>query len=118
MIYIEALNDPLSGWVKDFKPTTIHDYIERTRDLTGATSKNKFTPKPPVINKPTGPRQFDRGKGPLDEATRRELRRKKLFFTCKESWKPVLNFHYARLKHEVYFNFSIYLNHKQMQLHH
>jgi hypothetical protein len=30
----------------------------------------------------------------------------------------VLNFHYARLKHAVYFNFSIYLNHKQMQLHH
>jgi hypothetical protein len=30
----------------------------------------------------------------------------------------MLNFHYARLKHEVYFNFSIYLNHKQMQLHH
>jgi hypothetical protein len=30
----------------------------------------------------------------------------------------VLNFHYDRLKHEVYFNFSIYLNHKQMQLHH
>jgi hypothetical protein len=30
----------------------------------------------------------------------------------------MLNFHYARLKHEVYFIFSIYLNHKQMQLHH
>jgi len=30
----------------------------------------------------------------------------------------LLNFHHARLKHKVYFNFSIYLNHKQMQLHH
>jgi hypothetical protein len=29
----------------------------------------------------------------------------------------MLNFHYARLKHEVYFILVIYLNHKQMQLH-
>jgi hypothetical protein len=29
----------------------------------------------------------------------------------------LLNFHYVRLKHEVYFNFSIYLNHRQMQIH-
>jgi hypothetical protein len=76
MIYTEELNEPLHGWVKDFKPTTLQDAIERTRDLTGAASKNKFTPKSPVIDKPTGTRKFDRGKEPLDEATRRELRRK------------------------------------------
>jgi hypothetical protein len=56
--------------------------------LTGAAGKSKFTPKPLAITKPPGPKQFDRGKGPLDEATRRELRRKQLCFTCKESWQP------------------------------
>jgi hypothetical protein len=87
MIYTEALNEPLRGWVKAFKPTTLQDAIERTRDLIGAASKNKFTPKPLAITKSTGPRQFDKGKGPLDEATGRELRRKKLCFICKESWQ-------------------------------
>jgi len=71
MIYTEALNEPLRGWVKALNPTTLKDSIEHTRDLTGATSKNKFTYKLPVINKLTGPRKFDREKGPLDEATRR-----------------------------------------------
>jgi hypothetical protein len=31
---------------------------------------------------------FDRGRGRIDYNTRRELRRKKLFFTCKEPWNP------------------------------
>jgi hypothetical protein len=34
------------------------------------------------------PRGFDRGRDRVDENTRRELRRKKLFFTCKEPWNP------------------------------
>ena len=33
------------------------------------------------------PRGFDRGRGRVDENTRRELRRKQLCFTCKELWK-------------------------------
>jgi len=32
--------------------------------------------------------------------------------------KYLLNFHYAWLKHEVYFILFMYLNHKQMHLHH
>jgi hypothetical protein len=34
------------------------------------------------------PRGFDRGRGRMDDNTRRELRRKKLCFTCKEPWNP------------------------------
>jgi hypothetical protein len=34
------------------------------------------------------PRGFDRGCGRVDENTRRELRWKKLCFTCKEPWNP------------------------------
>ena len=31
---------------------------------------------------------MDRGQGRMDEATRRELRRKPLYFTCKEPQEP------------------------------
>jgi hypothetical protein len=31
---------------------------------------------------------MEKRKGNLDEAIRRELRRKQLCFTCKEPWKP------------------------------
>jgi hypothetical protein len=34
------------------------------------------------------PRRFDRGRGRVDENTRRELRRKQLCFTFKEPWNP------------------------------
>jgi hypothetical protein len=34
------------------------------------------------------PRGLDRGKGKLDENTRRELRRKQLCYSCKEPWNP------------------------------
>jgi hypothetical protein len=33
-------------------------------------------------------RGFDRGRGRMDENTRRELRRKQLCYTCKEPWDP------------------------------
>jgi hypothetical protein len=33
-------------------------------------------------------RGLDRGRGRMDETTRRELRRKQLCFTCKEPWDP------------------------------
>jgi hypothetical protein len=35
MMYIEGLTEPLHGWVKDFKPITLQDAIERTIDLVG-----------------------------------------------------------------------------------
>jgi hypothetical protein len=40
--------------------------------------------------KPRGrdPRGFDRGRGKMDENTRRELRRKQQCYTCKEPWNP------------------------------
>jgi hypothetical protein len=86
MIYTEALNEAFHGWVKDFKTATLQDAIEHTRDLTGEASKNKFTPKPPNFTRGRDTKKMDKGKGKMDEATRRELRRKKLCFTCKESW--------------------------------
>jgi len=34
MLFVEALAEPLRGWVKDYKPTTLQDAIGRTRDLS------------------------------------------------------------------------------------
>ena len=50
----------------------------------GSGAKAKFTPRPPINQAAKDPREIDRGKGRMDEATRRELRRKPLYFTCKE----------------------------------
>jgi hypothetical protein len=97
MLFTEGLMEPLRGWVKAFKPTNLHDAIWKTRDL-GSTAKTRFTPRPPnqggrekrpPINQGgRDPRGFDRGRGRMDEPTRRELRRKQLCFTCKEPWDP------------------------------
>jgi hypothetical protein len=101
MIFTEGLMEPLKGWVKAFKPTNLQDAIWRTRDL-GPTAKPKFVPRPPLNTggrdqrpsmNPGGrdPRGFDRGRGRMDENTRRELRRKQLCYTCKEPWNPSHN---------------------------
>jgi hypothetical protein len=87
-MYIEGLTEPMRGWVKAFKPVTLQDAIERTSDLVGAANKNRFTPKPPIIPRGQDTRPLDKGKRKLDEATRRDLRRKQLCFTCKEPWHP------------------------------
>jgi len=59
-IYIEALNEPLYGWVKDFKPATLQDDIECTRDLNVEASKNKFTPKPPAFTRGRDTKKMDK----------------------------------------------------------
>jgi hypothetical protein len=88
MLFTEGLLEPLRGWVKAFKPPNLQDAIWRTRDLMGSAAKAKFTPRPPINQGAKDPRAMDRGKGRMDEATRRELRRKQLCFTCKEPWEP------------------------------
>jgi hypothetical protein len=77
--------------LKAFKPPNLQEAIWRTRDLMGSTAKTKFTPRPPINQGAKDQRGVDRGKGRMDEATRRELRRKQLCFTCKEPWEPDTN---------------------------
>jgi len=55
-------------------------------DLVGATQKNKFTPIPLLVPRGRESKFVYKGKGRLDEATIRELRRKQIFYTCKEPW--------------------------------
>jgi len=88
MFFSEGLTKSLRGWVKDFKPTTLQDVIWRTSDLEGAASKTKFTPRPPLTQRRRDIRMEDKGKGKMGEATKRELRRKQLCYTCKEPWVP------------------------------
>jgi hypothetical protein len=98
MLFTEGLMEPLKGWVKAFKPTSLQEAIWKTRDL-GPTAKPKFIPKPPLnsggrdqrppINQGgRDPKGYDKGRGRIDDNTRRELRRKQLCFTCKEPWDP------------------------------
>ena len=88
MMYIEGLIEPLCGWVNDLKPITLPHAIEHNKYFVGVAYKNKVTPRSPIIPKRRETRQFDKGKGKMDEATRRELARKQLCFTCKEPWHP------------------------------
>jgi len=50
MLYTEGLSEPLWGWVKTYKPNTLHDAISRTRDLQESVPKHRFAPK---LNFPT-----------------------------------------------------------------
>jgi hypothetical protein len=75
--------------VKAFKPETLQDAIIRTRDMEDVVPKKKTFSKPFIPQKNKDKKPFQKewtGKEKLDEATRNELRRKKLCFSCKEPW--------------------------------
>ena len=42
-MFIDVLEEPLHGLVKSTKPTTLHDAIERTRDLQDSLPRAKAT---------------------------------------------------------------------------
>jgi len=78
--------DPLfeiGGQQVDNKPHNLQDAIWRKIYLMGSTTKTKFNPRLPLNQGVKDKRVIYKGKGKMDEATRRELRRKKLYFTCK-----------------------------------
>ena len=96
MLFTEALEEPLCGWVKDYRQITLQDAISRTRDLQDFVPKNKFPQKltnlPKNKEKPTNlPDNKEKiipQKEWLNEDTRRDLRRKNLCFNCKDPWVP------------------------------
>jgi hypothetical protein len=47
ILFTEGLMEPLKGWVKAFKPTSLQESIWKTRDL-GPAAKPKFIPRPPL----------------------------------------------------------------------
>jgi hypothetical protein len=46
MLFTEALAKSLKGWVKDFKPHTLHEAIVHTRDMWDSALKPKTFTKP------------------------------------------------------------------------
>jgi hypothetical protein len=107
MLFTEGLAEPLRGWVKAYKPTTLQDAVGRARDLQESVPKTKFTPRPdfptklddrtPPQRDGTGHQQRDwagqpqrdwTGRNRMDDATRQDLRRRKLCFSCQEPWVP------------------------------
>ena len=86
MLFIEALAEPLCGWVKAYKPITLQDAISRTRYLQYSVPKNKPPQKPTNIleNKENTIPQ----KEWLIEDIQWDLRRKNLCFNCKDSCVP------------------------------
>jgi hypothetical protein len=91
MLFTERLTEPLRGWVKAYRPSTLQDAILRTRDLADSVPKTKTFSKPFVPQRDRDGKPFQRewrGKEKLDDETRRELMRKKLFFSCRDPWVP------------------------------
>jgi hypothetical protein len=53
-----------------------------------SAAKTKFTSIPPKTQGVRDQSGMEKGKGRMDEATTRELKRKQLCFICKEPWEP------------------------------
>jgi hypothetical protein len=89
MLFIDGLIEPLREWVKAYKPPTLQDAILHTRDLEDSVPKTKTFSKPFVPQKDRDRKPFQRewkGKEKLDDETRREIMRKKLFFNYRDPW--------------------------------
>jgi hypothetical protein len=89
MLFTQGLIEPLRGWVKEYMPHTLQDAILRTRDLEESVLKTKTFSKPFVPQKDRDRKLFQRewkGKEKLDDETRRELMRKKLYFNYRDPW--------------------------------
>ena len=93
-MFIDGLPEPLHGLVKSTKPTTLQYAIERDRDLQDALPRENstFQQKPTFPSKGNDekahPSKESQKKAPLSDDVRRDLRRRKLCFTCQESWAP------------------------------
>ena len=91
MLLTEVLTEPMRGWVKDFKPNTLQEAIMCMRDMGNLALKPKTFTKPFVPQRHRdrkNPQREWKGKPKLDDDTRRELMRKKLYFSCRYPWLP------------------------------
>ena len=93
-MFIDGLEEPLHGLVKSTNPITLHDAIKRARDLQDALPRAKATFPSKATHSSKGkegkayPSKESSLKKPLDIDLRRELRKKRLCFTCQEPWVP------------------------------
>jgi hypothetical protein len=87
MLFTEGLVEPLIGWVKDFIPKTLKEAIMKTWDMAettpNKTSEKTFIPQKIQVEKP--PWNTWTRKDMIYEETWRDLKRKKICYSCKES---------------------------------
>jgi hypothetical protein len=90
MLFTKDLIEPLRGWVKAFRPTTLYEVIMRSQDMKDAVTKKVPTKSfiPQGGKEMKFPHKSWTGKDRMNEETRRELRREKRCFSCKELWEP------------------------------
>ena len=77
MLFSETLTEPLRGWVKAYKPSTLQDAISRARDLQDSVPKNRFPLKTNFPIKDKDKKHFQQEiqkKTWLDDETRKYLR--------------------------------------------
>ena len=90
VIFMDGLIEPLKGWVKGFNPTTLSEAIKKAWSMASSSMSSSWGyshSKPPMFPRDKDNKPLPK-KPSLDEATRQELRRKKLCFNCKGSWEP------------------------------
>lgn len=89
MLFTKGLAKSLRGWVKVYEPISLPIAISKARDMQDAIPKTKFLPKPTFhlkgkdISPP--PKELTE-RNQLDKEPKRDLRRRKLCFTCQEPW--------------------------------
>jgi hypothetical protein len=89
MLFTKGMDEPLKVWVKYFRPTTLHEAIMRSQDMKDVVNKKalikSFIPQGGKETKFSQKSWI--GKDIMDEETQGELRKKKLYFSCKYPWK-------------------------------
>lgn len=93
-MYVEGLAESLQGLVRSARPTTLQDAISRTRDLqdvlprtrTPYPQRQTFHSKGKDVRIP--PPKGNPGRVHIDDDVKRELKKKRLCFTCQEPWAP------------------------------
>ena len=93
LLFTEGLAEPLKGLVKAYRPTTLQEAMSRTRDLQDAIPRTNYPTRPPMPHNFQNQKPLMRnfpapGKKDYSYKDREELRRKKLCFSCQESWAP------------------------------
>ena len=90
-MFVDGLTEPLHGLVKSTKPATLQYSIERAIDLQDSLPKAKatFQQKPTFLSRGKYEKapfsKESQNKVPLSDDVQRDLRRRKLCFTWKES---------------------------------
>jgi hypothetical protein len=64
MLFMEGLVEPLRGWVKAFRPTTLHEAIMRSQDMKDVVNKKAPTKSSSLkeARRPNFPRSHGQGR--------------------------------------------------------